>query len=657
MKSKIVRSSKRYFSLFLSLIFAASLIGCSPSNTQPDVSDTEVQPSPDTEEVFPDAEPEGKITDNGQPIYDFDDFVNSEWRSGCEDGDANVRYDNEIYDLYLERMRDIVENTDLSSLDEESGLYKAISLYRELCDTSDVSQRMDDLKTYLNTIESVSDLSSLASLYSSELYINNEYVFWFPVEPNDYGYNSLFFEPGNISSEVNSFRETLNQPDNEKAEFYKECFAELGYSEDRLDEIFENCLKIGSFIDSYYECENEYLDWWDQDKLSDAGVSFPVFDIINSQTNLENVSYFYAYDTFPEFINTVFIPENINALKDCQIFGSVWLLIYSGYGVPDFEDSALRFLLSCAPDVMAKEYMKRYSDDEIIKDINSLILDVKKAEISIVSDCEWLSDESKEAVKQKMSRMTQYIGENGHKYLLGDFTFTGNTILDVLELDALYYISRREQVYYEDSSRAPFGNAISDINARYNRQYNSFIIYPAYVCDPLFTDAVTYEERLAFLGNIIAHEIGHSIDRGGINYDWEGYWGLTLTDAETEAYNASVQAVSDYLSGLNCEYDKPISGDLKADETVADLIAMETCLRILAEREDADYDLFFRSYARRNAIYYTEDGFDDYLNDEHLTSKPRINCILAQFDEFYETYEIDESSPYYVPEDRRLRIF
>ena len=101
----------------------------------------------------------------------------------------------------------------------------------------------------------------------------------------------------------------------------------------------------------------------------------------------------------------------------------------------------------------------------------------------------------------------------------------------------------------------------------------------------------------------------------------------------------------------------PIPGDVKVNETVADLIAMETCLAILAERENVDYDLFFRTYARKNAAYYTEDDFENYLNEAHLTSKPRINCILAQFDEFYETYDIDESSPYFVPEDQRLRIF
>ena len=43
--------------------------------------------------------------------------------------------------------------------------------------------------------------------------------------------------------------------------------------------------------------------------------------------------------------------------------------------------------------------------------------------------------------------------------------------------------------------------------------------------------------------------------------------------------------------------------------------------------------------------------------DGHLIGKERVNHILGQFDEFYKVYDIDENSPYYVPEDKRLSVF
>lgn len=663
MKNKMVRSSKRYFSLFLSFLLVFCLIGCSPSNAQPDVTDTEIQPSPDSEEVISDAEILGKIDDNGKPIYDFDEFVNGEWRSKYVGSDSHLSTENEMYDLYFSRMKDILVTTDLSTLDEESGLFKVITLYNEMCDISDASDRMETIRKYYNCIEQVNSLGDLYSLLSSDIYTNNDYVFRFEVIPNYYGLNSLYYQPKRLTEFVNSLKTVLDDPNDDQGELYRTFFQDLGYSEERVEEIINNGLKIGALVDSYLDDLSEWYVYWDAEILSESGVDVPVFSILNGIQNLENSNYFYADEDLPKFLNEVYTSENLDALKDCLLIGSTWVMFYSGCeqyfedDIYDTSDDYVHFLLYYAPDVMSVEYMKRYGSDDLLKDINSLILDIKKAEISIVSDSEWLEDSTKECIKQKMSRMTQYIGENGHKFLLGDFAFTGDTILDLIELKSLYCSFERGQLVFEGSNRAPFGNGIIDANAIYSPRYNSLVVYPPYICDPLYTESDTYEERLAILGFILAHEIGHSIDRSGIEFDWEGLNESFLSDSEIEAYNSMMQSVSDYLDGLKCEYDKPIPGDTKLNETVADLIAMETCLRVLADREEADYDLFFRTYARMKREYYPEDSFDIYLNDTHLTSKPRINFILAQFDEFYETYDIDESSPYFVPEDQRLRIF
>ncbi|MBR3517459.1 MAG: hypothetical protein IKO10_14235 [Lachnospiraceae bacterium] len=54
---------------------------------------------------------------------------------------------------------------------------------------------------------------------------------------------------------------------------------------------------------------------------------------------------------------------------------------------------------------------------------------------------------------------------------------------------------------------------------------------------------------------------------------------------------------------------------------------------------------------------YTAEGLETALKDTHLPFTIRTNCIPAQFDEFYETYDVDPDSPYYVPEEKRLDIF
>ena len=49
-----------------------------------------------------------------------------------------------------------------------------------------------------------------------------------------------------------------------------------------------------------------------------------------------------------------------------------------------------------------------------------------------------------------------------------------------------------------------------------------------------------------------------------------------------------------YFDGMDTYLGLEYSGVTVYDEAYADLCAMRVCLNILAEKEDADYDLFFR---------------------------------------------------------------
>ena len=100
-----------------------------------------------------------------------------------------------------------------------------------------------------------------------------------------------------------------------------------------------------------------------------------------------------------------------------------------------------------------------------------------------------------------------------------------------------------------------------------------------------------------------------------------------------------------------------INGENVTNEAFADLLAMKICLNILGQMDDPDYDAFFKAYAAGFACYYTEEGLEEAVKDSHLPYMIRVNCIPAQFDEFYETYDVDPDSPYYVPEEKRLDIF
>ena len=88
-------------------------------------------------------------------------------------------------------------------------------------------------------------------------------------------------------------------------------------------------------------------------------------------------------------------------------------------------------------------------------------------------------------------------------------------------------------------------------------------------------------------------------------------------------------------------------------EAGADMAGMKAVLRIAAEKENFDYDAFFRSFAGLWLEKDTLQSVYSSINDVHPMSYLRINCTLQQFDEFLNCYGITEGDGMYLaPADR-----
>ena len=74
--------------------------------------------------------------------------------------------------------------------------------------------------------------------------------------------------------------------------------------------------------------------------------------------------------------------------------------------------------------------------------------------------------------------------------------------------------------------------------------------------------------------------------------------------------------------------------------------------------ENPDYDAFFRSYANqwlRAADYSILKEMAE--SDIHAPNNLRCNRVLANFQEFYDTYGIKEGDGMYVPKEERVAIW
>ena len=609
-----------------------------------------------------------KIRDNGQPILDYDEFVNGEWKKSQEGNDRKITaIYNETYLEMQDYLKDLIQNTDPDSFSEDDGLYKILTIYHQLSDISDTTERIESMKAYLEKIENVKTLDDLYDLYRDDRYeIVNNILIYTPV-PDDGCYIDLCWDPRNLWSGDN-----YPSKEGDGIIFYK-VMEDLGYTEERAEQIANNAIVISDMI---LECKkqmdtSETFRYRDRKSFEEAGVRVPVFDILGDQYAHfcpdgfdPRIDTIYASEEYITLLNTLYQPENIEMLKDFCIAGAVrylGMVADSDRYIEIYGDTAdqiaLKIVKYYAEELLMQEYAEHYLDTATINDHKAVTEEIKQSMRSIIDDAAWLSTHAKEQARSKVLRVREFYGGDTAVNDFSDLILTDNTFDNYISLSVNCSRFYKSQITLVGEDRSIFDSDDYDINAWYYPGYNAMLYSAPWLKFYQDAGSLSEEEKLGFIGAAIAHELGHAYDTFGIEYTSKGVYDPWLSEEEYAVYSENVQRIEEFLDGRETEIGTTIDGEQVLDETIADMLSVECCLRILAEKENPDYDAFFRSYAYRYAMVYTEGAGDIVNEDTHLTGKNRINLILGQFDEFYATYDIDENSPYYIEEDSRLSVF
>ena len=162
------------------------------------------------------------------------------------------------------------------------------------------------------------------------------------------------------------------------------------------------------------------------------------------------------------------------------------------------------------------------------------------------------------------------------------------------------------------------------------------------------------EELLGGLGCIIGHEISHAFDATGSGFDGAGRLEEWWKDDDREAFKARTDKLTEYYNAITAFEGYNVSGESIRDEATADLAGMKVVLRLAQKDEGFDYDTFFRQYAGvwKQISTYEREVYR-LTRGEYPLNYLRVNDVLQQFDEFYDTYDVKEGDGMYLaPEDR-----
>lgn len=371
------------------------------------------------------------------------------------------------------------------------------------------------------------------------------------------------------------------------------------------------------------------------------------------------------------------------------LFASQMILHFLAYLPPPFDDIHFRFyrrrLRGQTEKIPQKKLTVQVIEDYMTPFISRLYVEKKvNSELKTkaqhftneiiesaeerVSEIEWLQAATREKAKEKVKKMKVSVAYPDHfSTLRVPRLGTENLLENILLLGEWQTEYEIERLGEKRDEQQDWDEPVFDVNAYYYSQANEFVLPTGSLYWPFFSPKSQLGWNHGSVGCIIGHEITHAFDKEGKDYDPDGYAKKWWTSSDNRAYNKKVKSLIELFNNQKV-FGHPISGSLTLSENIADLGGMAIALHALRklikkmnlneEEQKEAYRQFFISYAVSWRVKEKPAKvLQSLFLDHHSPAPLRVNLIVAQFQEWYDAFDIESNNLLYIPPENRIRIF
>ena len=319
-------------------------------------------------------------------------------------------------------------------------------------------------------------------------------------------------------------------------------------------------------------------------------------------------------------------------------------------------------------DALAQLYVRQYFPEAARKRMAVLVDNLKKAFEARINNLDWMSDSTKTRAKEKLYAFTQKIG-----YPDTWRDYSGMGVKRDAYFDNRLAAARHEYRYNlgkvgQRVDRSEWHTTPPTVTA-YNNPALNEIVFPAGILQPPYFD-VNADDALNYggIGMVIGHEITHSFDDQGAQYDKVGNVTNWWTTGDYAKFRAKTQQVIDQYNRFTVLDSVPVNGALTVGENTADLagvaIAYDAFKLTRQGRETTKVDgftpdqRFFISIARIWRVKTRDAFMSTYVNtNPHSPARWRVNGPLMNFTPFYRAFGVQPGDTMYKPEAERISVW
>ena len=316
-------------------------------------------------------------------------------------------------------------------------------------------------------------------------------------------------------------------------------------------------------------------------------------------------------------------------------------------------------------EAVGKLYVTKYFAPSEKAQLNLMVTNIKAAYRERIDALAWMSPETKAEAKRKLTTLTVGIAYPDQWRDYSALEILPGDVVGNVERSEVFEYNYRRSLLGKQVDRNEWVTAPQIINA-YNLPILNAMNFPAGILQPPFYDpAAPAAVNYGAIGAIIGHEISHSFDNMGAQFDAQGHFRNWWTDADLEQFKARGDSLAKQFDGYKPFPDLGVNGQQTLGENIADLAGLAAsydAYRASLSGEEASVldsltgdQQFFLAYAQSWCSYMRPEALRQVLiEDGHAPAQYRA-LTVRNLDPWYAAFPIKETDKLYLtPPDRVL---
>ncbi|HVL41755.1 MAG TPA: M13-type metalloendopeptidase [Brevundimonas sp.] len=319
-------------------------------------------------------------------------------------------------------------------------------------------------------------------------------------------------------------------------------------------------------------------------------------------------------------------------------------------------------------EAVGRQYVAEYFPAESKAKMEALVANLRTALGNRINTYDWMSDATKAAAQEKLAKFTVKIGYPNKWRDYSALEVRPDDLFGNAERAGLFQWNYQLNRLNDPVDKTEWGMTPQTVNAYYNSTNNE-IVFPAAILQPPFFDpdadpAVNY----GGIGGVIGHEIGHGFDDQGSKSDGDGVLRSWWTPEDRANFDGLTKRLGEQYDQFEPIPGFHVQGGLTMGENIGDAagnaVGLEAYHLSLNGQPAPVLDgttgdqRFFYGWAQVWQSKMRDDALRNQIaTDPHSPAEFRVIGPVRNVDAWYEAFNVQPGSKYYLAPEDRVRIW